>query len=262
MDKWWPFCQHGNELLTLSKKGDMCDLLGNYYLSSRTLLHAAGQHTTLLEHVKQDFALSSQSTGHTVGTCQAGLCSVQSVNTPHCWNMSSRTSLCTVSQQDTLLEHVKQDFALYSQSTGHTVGMSVANLFHLYSTLACVRSHSSKDVGGYSVEWMTDSAHWMSQSGCWDLCFVIMRSRFHSQLGDCQSTLRFPWFSSISPGKWCVWNQAITTSYHSILNYAECLHICTCVLEQPAPWRALGTEQTLTKLRLTHKLQENANDYC
>jgi hypothetical protein len=25
MDKWWPFCEHGNEPLTLSKKGDICD---------------------------------------------------------------------------------------------------------------------------------------------------------------------------------------------------------------------------------------------
>jgi len=81
-----------------------------------------------------------------------------------------------------LLEHVQQDSALSSQSTGHSVAMSVANSFYIYSILACVRTHSCKDVSGNSVEWMIDSAHWASQSGCWYLCFFIMRSMVSIQI--------------------------------------------------------------------------------
>ena len=106
-----------------------------------------------------------------------------------------------------------------------------------------------------------DSAHWMSQSGC----FVIMRSIVSIPARRLSVTLRFSRFSCISPGKWCVWNQAITTSCHSILNFSECLyvHLHLCIAASNSLKSIKNrTEQTLTKLWPMHNLQENANDYC
>ena len=83
--------------------------------------------------VKQDSAACRWSAHHTVGTCPAGLCSMQSCSTPQYWNMSSRTLLHAGGQHTTLLEHVQQDSAPCSHSTHHNAETCQAGLYYVQS---------------------------------------------------------------------------------------------------------------------------------